>query len=369
VRAGGRKDLCFLVRRERRPVAGDAPVPGERVEDGLLDRPEAQAGSDRTADVRAGHACVVGSRQPERQLRPRLHTGVEDVLLLRPEDVGVRADRRAHAVEELGERQPLCGAGGVEDAARALEREPYEPRGEVARVDELHRRTGIAGPEHVAACSDPPRPVREPVGRVVRPDDQPGADARAAIAVCLVDDALARGLQSAVALEDILGVGVIELRDRRRLGDRAAEVPVDGDARDEDVSPDGIAQQLCRLPHDARHVAARVDHAVPCAPGERTEIAVAVSLQVLDLREELGVRLPACEDRHLVPARERRVDRLAAEELRASEDEQLHAGYRSIARPMASTPNASASTGTRSSALWTSGYISKSSGSLSGSHP
>ena len=66
--------------------------------------------------------------------------------------------------------------------------------------------------------------------------------------------------------------------------------------------------------------------------GERVEVAVAVALQVLDLREELGVRLPAREDRHLVPVRERGVDGVAAEELRPAENEQLHPGYRSIAR-------------------------------------
>jgi hypothetical protein len=49
-------------------------------------------------------------------------------------------------------------------------------------------------------------------------------------------------------------------------------------------------------------------------------------VQVLDLRKELGVRLPAREDRHVVPAGECGVDGVPAEELRSAENEQLHAG-------------------------------------------
>jgi hypothetical protein len=80
------------------------------------------------------------------------------------------------------------------------------------------------------------------------------------------------------------------------------------------------------LAHDARHVAARVDDAVPGAAEKRVKVAVAVTLQALRLGKELGVRLAAREDRHLVAAGERGVDRVAAEELRSAEDEQLHAG-------------------------------------------
>src|SRR5581483_10174367 len=123
------------------------------------------------------------------------------------------------------------------------------------------------------------------------------------------------------------------------------------------------------LAHDARHVAARVDDTVPAPAGERVELAVAVALQVLDLREELGIRLAAGEDRDVVSVGERRVDRVPPQELRAAEDEQPHPGYLSIARPIASTPNARASAGTRSSALCTSGHSSKSSGRRSGRNP
>ena len=60
------------------------------------------------------------------------------------------------------------------------------------------------------------------------------------------------------------------------------------------------------------------------APAQRVEVAVAVAAQLLDVREELGPRLAAVEHRHVVAARERGVDRVAAEELRAAENEDAH---------------------------------------------
>ena len=233
-----------------------------------------------------------------------------------------------------------------------LPREADEPRAEVARVDELHRRRRIARREHVAAVREAPRPVREAVGRIERADDQPGADARAAVAVDLVEHGLARGLQRAVVGLHVFARRILELRDRRRLGHRLAEVAVHGDARHEDVALDRVAQQLDRLPEDPRHVAARVDDAVPASARERVERAVAVADEMLDLRKQLGVRLAAREDRHLVPVGERGVDGVPAEELRPAEDEQLHPRYRSIARETASAPKRTASAGTRSSAAW-----------------
>src|SRR4029077_4606101 len=109
---------------------------------------------------------------------------------------------------------------------------------------------------------------------------------------------------------------VVELRDRSALVDRLREVGVHGDTRDERVAADGVLEQLCRLANDARHVAARVDDAVPGSARERTEVAVAIAGEVLDLREELRVRLPAREDRDVVPGGEGGVDGMAAEELR-----------------------------------------------------
>ena len=148
------------------------------------------------------------------------------------------------------------------------------------------------------------RPVREPARRIVRPDDEPRPDDRRGLAVRAPDDALALGLERPVEVErlgDVRG----QLRDRGVLGRRLREIPVRGDARDEDVEGHAAAQQRDRLLDDARVVAARVDHGVPFAPGENVEPAVAVAVEHLGAGEEVGVRLAARERGHLVTVRER----------------------------------------------------------------
>jgi hypothetical protein len=47
-------------------------------------------------------------------------------------------------------------------------------------------------------------------------------------------------------------------------------------------------------------------------------------VQLLELRKELGTRLAAVEERDIVAARERRFDDVAAEEDRATEDQDVH---------------------------------------------
>jgi hypothetical protein len=74
------------------------------------------------------------------------------------------------------------------------------------------------------------------------------------------------------------------------------------------------------LPDDARQVAGDVDHRVPAPVAERVEVTVAVAVELLDLGEELRVRLASREGRDLVPARKRAVDGRAAEELRPAEN-------------------------------------------------
>jgi ribosomal protein S18 acetylase RimI-like enzyme len=85
-----------------------------------------------------------------------------------------------------------------------------------------------------------------------------------------------------------------------------------------------VAERVDRLAHDARHVAARVDDRVEVAAAQLVEPAVAVAAQLLGLREELGPRLAAVEERHVVAVRERGVDDVTAEELSATEDEHAH---------------------------------------------
>jgi hypothetical protein len=241
MRVSGRKDLLFALVRERRPVAVDRAVPGERVGDRLLDRTEDQARRERLRDVGARHPCMVAAGEPERKLRPRLDAGIEHALLVDPDEVGVGARRRACTVEQRCKGQRLRGTGRVERAAGTLERKLDEPRREVARIHELDGRVRVARPEHCTAACDPPRPVREAVGRVVRADDQARAYARAPVAIGLLDDAFARSLERAVVLQHLLARRVGELRDRCRFADRLAEVVVHGDARDEDVAADLVA--------------------------------------------------------------------------------------------------------------------------------
>ena len=76
-------------------------------------------------------------------------------------------------------------------------------------------------------------------------------------------------------------------------------------------------------------VAARVDHRVPVAPGERRQIAGAIADDPLDLRIQLGVRRAAVEERELVAALERGVGDRTAEEPRPAEQEELHASAES----------------------------------------
>ena len=85
-----------------------------------------------------------------------------------------------------------------------------------------------------------------------------------------------------------------------------------------------VAERADRLLHDPRHVAARVDDRVEVAALERGEVAVAVAAQPLHVGEEVGLRLAAVEQRDVVPARERDVDDVPAQELGAAEDEDLH---------------------------------------------
>ncbi len=85
-----------------------------------------------------------------------------------------------------------------------------------------------------------------------------------------------------------------------------------------------VAERVERLADDARDVTARVDDRVEARGPRRVEVAVAVAAQLLDGREELGPRLAAVEERHVVAAFERRVDDVAAEELGSAEDEDAH---------------------------------------------
>ena len=62
------------------------------------------------------------------------------------------------------------------------------------------------------------------------------------------------------------------------------------------------------------------------AAAERVEVAVAVAVQVLGLREQARVRLAAVEERQLVAAAQRLLGGGAPEELGAAEEQEPHPG-------------------------------------------
>ena len=146
-------------------------------------------------------------------------------------------------------------------------------------------------------------------------------------------DPLAQHLQPAVgAAADLLRRLVLQRRERPVLVLWRGEAGVDGDRRDEDVSLDAVAQRTRGVADEPRDVARHVEAGVPAAAVERAEAAVAVADDVLDLREDPGVRAAAVEQRRLVAGSERRLDERAADELGAAENEDLHTSSATPAR-------------------------------------
>src|SRR5262249_49624829 len=90
---------------------------------------------------------------------------------------------------------------------------------------------------------------------------------------------------------------------------------------DEDVVLHALREQLRRHLDDARHEARRVDDRVPRTAAQRLELAVAIALQLLDVRKQIRMRLAAVEQRQRVAARACRVDDVRPDEVRATEDE------------------------------------------------
>src|SRR5436305_193256 len=83
--------------------------------------------------------------------------------------LGVGAGHRNDAVEQMADRQRLLRPDRVEPPRHSPLGEMDCPTGQVADVDDLRRGRRRARCQHTAAVRHPSRPVREPVGRVVRP--------------------------------------------------------------------------------------------------------------------------------------------------------------------------------------------------------
>jgi hypothetical protein len=88
--------------------------------------------------------------------------------------------------------------------------------------------------------------------------------------------------------------------------------------------PEAVARDRRKLAHPPGEPCRRVHDGVPVSTGERREVAVAVSVQVLRFRKQIWIRPPAVEERDLVAALESCCGQMSAEEERAAKDENLH---------------------------------------------
>ena len=95
---------------------------------------------------------------------------------------------------------------------------------------------------------------------------------------------------------------------------------VHGDARDESVVGNGVAQYLCYRPHLLRFIAGWIDDGVEGPAAKRRKISIAVAAQSLDLGKEVRVLLAPVEEDDLVPPCKRGFDNVPTEEERSAEN-------------------------------------------------
>ena len=149
--------------------------------------------------------------------------------------------------------------------------------------------------------------------------------------------ALAGGLEPPVVRGDILGVGLLERRDRRVFVlPFVAVVGIDRQRRYEEAVRDAISEQPRRAADAAGHVAARVDHGVPGPLRNRIQPRCNARIAVAGTPRHPVVprhgRAAAGEDRDVAAARECGVDHMTAEEAGPAQDEQPHGQRRSVRR-------------------------------------
>ena len=158
--------------------AGRAAMPGERVGDGLVERPEAQAGVDRRRRVDVVHPLQLGvAAQPQRQVGPGLDARARSASASSAHtELGVRAADPTAAASSSPSSSGRAGPTRVEDAGRPPLGHVQQPGRQVAHVDHLRLRLRPPRRQHAAALGHPRRPVREAVGGIVGADDQPRPD-------------------------------------------------------------------------------------------------------------------------------------------------------------------------------------------------
>ena len=210
----------------------------------------------------------------------------------------------------------------VDGVVRARQARAHDPVGEVARVDHLGVRRGGRGGEHAAAIGEP-----LPAGRR---SDRSGPTGRRSARAAVMNAFAKRSrttssqsrLQLAVATSCHSSVGSFNSGDRDVSVGRRRRVRVDGDRRHEGVVPD-VAERI---------------HRSPTMRGTKSPASMSESNSRPRTASRWRSRLPrsfsmsgrgpaalaAVEHRHFVAARERGVDRVAAEELCAAENQDVH---------------------------------------------
>jgi hypothetical protein len=85
-----------------------------------------------------------------------------------------------------------------------------------------------------------------------------------------------------------------------------------------------VLQQLGRLPNDARNIARDIDHPVEGAVVQCTQAPVPVTVDLIDALEDARIRVAAVEQGYPVPACDGALHEVAADELGAAEDQEMH---------------------------------------------
>ena len=139
-----------------------------------------------------------------------------------------------------------------------------DPGGEVADVDQLHRRVGRTGEHHRLVARRALDPRIETIAPVVRTDDEAGTNRDGPFRHRRFGRRLARGFELAVELQvqDVrIGVGRQDAEASGLVGARRL-LGVNADRRNEHVPLDRVAQKFGRIADVARNVAARVDDGI-----------------------------------------------------------------------------------------------------------
>lgn len=283
------------------------PVPGQNVGQGHLQRSRGQPrrpGARRTA-------LLCRPLRPDEREHRRPSGGRHR------NDLGLGARQPRTGLDEPAEGGRLLRPHRVERAGTRVNEQPHHQTGQVPRVDELHRLSGVGGQCHPAAAGGPAYPVRDGVRRVVRPGHPSRPHERRPCAVPGHHIVLAGHLERAVGvLAELLGVPY--WRTARGVLGRPRPHPlalVHRMAGDEQIPPGPVPQRVHRLPHMARHIAADIHDRVPTALAQGPVVAgVPVTEEPGHPGEQLRPGLSPAEQRHLGAGAQRLVHNGAAHE-------------------------------------------------------